>query len=138
MDKPWHRHYDYDVPTTIRYPRLPVHELVMIPAGSQPDKAALYFYGTEISFWELRGLILRMANALGSLGVQKGDRVGIHLPNIPQYVISYYAALSLGAVVVNLNPMYTPGELVFMARNTGITTLITFDMVAAAIRALVK
>lgn len=138
MDRPWHRHYDYDVPTTIRYPRLPVHELVMIPAASQPDKAALYFYGTEMSFWDLRGLILRMANALGSLGVQKGDRVGIHLPNIPQYVISYYAALSLGAVVVNLNPMYTPGELVFMTRNTGITTLITFDMVAVAIRALVK
>ncbi len=79
-----------------------------------------------------------MANALGSLGIQKGDRVGIHLPNIPQYVISYYAVMSLGAVVVNLNPMYTPNELVFMARNTGIDTLITFDMVLPLIKAVCR
>ncbi|MFZ5632797.1 MAG: long-chain-fatty-acid--CoA ligase [Bacillota bacterium] len=138
MERPWQRHYDYDVPTTIRYPRIPIHELVQLPAGAYPDKPALYFYGSEITFWELRSQILRMANVLGGLGVQKGDRVGIHLPNIPQYVISYYAVLSLGAVVVNLNPMYTPDELKFMAGNTGITTLITFDMVAPVVRALCR
>ena len=52
--KPWHRHYDYSVPTTIRYPRLPVHELLGIPANAYPDKAALNFFGTEMTFWELR------------------------------------------------------------------------------------
>ncbi len=136
--KSWHRHYDYNVPTTVRVPRLPVHELIQIPANAYPDKAALNFYGTEITFWELRQLVLRFANALGSLGVQKGERVGIHLPNCPQYPIAYYAVLSLGAIVVNLNPMYTAEELKLMAAATNMTTLITFDMVLPNVRTLCK
>jgi len=137
-EKPWHRHYDYNVPTTIRYPRLPVHELLGIPANAYPDKAALNFYGTEMTFWELRLQVLRFATALAALGVQKGERVGLHLPNIPQYPIAYYAVLSLGAIVVNLNPMYTAEELKMMASTTGLTTLITFDMVLPAIRTVWK
>jgi len=136
--RPWHRHYDYNVPTTIRYPRLPVHDLLGIPANAYPDKAALNFFGTEMTFWELRLQVLRMANALGGLGIKKGDRVGIHLPNCPQYPIAYYAALFLGAIVVNLNPMYTAEELKAIAETTGMTTLITFDMVLPAIRTLYK
>ncbi|NWF57614.1 MAG: long-chain fatty acid--CoA ligase [Syntrophaceae bacterium] len=136
--RPWHRHYDYNVPTTIRYPRLPIHELIQIPANAYPDKAALNFFGTEMTFWELRQQVLRMANALGALGIRKGDRVGIHLPNCPQYPIAYYAALSLGAIVVNINPMYTPDELKLIAGSTGLSTLITFDMVLPNIRALCK
>ena len=81
--KPWHRHYDYNVPTTIRYPRLAIHNLVELPANTFPDKTALNFFGTEITFWELRTQILRFANALGALGIQKGDRVGLHLPTAP-------------------------------------------------------
>jgi long-chain acyl-CoA synthetase len=136
--KPWHRHYDYNVPTTIRYPRLPIHELIQIPANAYPDKAALNFFGSEMTFWELRQQVLRMANALGALGIKKGDRVGIHLPNCPQYPIAYYAALSLGAIIVNINPMYTPDELKLIVGSTGLTTLITFDMVLPNIRALCK
>ena len=134
--RPWQRHYDYNVPLTIRYPRIPLHDLIGIPANSYPDKPALNFYGTEMTFWELRCLVLRMANALGKLGVRKGDRVGMNLPNCPQYLIANYAALSLGAIVVNLNPMYTTPELKHAAQKTGLTTLFTFDMVLPYIRAL--
>jgi len=136
--RPWHRHYDYNVPTTVNVPRLPIHELIQIPANAYPNKAALNFHGTEITFRELRLLVMRFANALGALSIQKGERVGIHLPNCPQYVIAYYAALSLGAIVVNLNPMYTAEELKLMANVTGLTTLITFDTVLPAIRVLCK
>jgi long-chain acyl-CoA synthetase len=136
--KPWHRHYDYNTPTTIRYPRLAIHELLGIPANAFPDKPALNFFGSEMTFWDLRLNALRFANALGALGIRKGDRVGLHLPNCPQYPIAYYAALSLGAIVVNLNPMYTPDELKLMVGTSGLTTLITFDMVLPAIRALCK
>jgi long-chain acyl-CoA synthetase len=134
--RPWQRHYDYNVPTEIRYPRIPIQDLLGIPANAFPDKSACIFYGTEISFWELRQQVLRMANALGALGVKKGDRVGLHLPTTPQYLIAYYATLSLGAIVVNLNPMYTPDELRLIAGNTGLSTLISFDMVLAPVRAL--
>jgi long-chain acyl-CoA synthetase len=136
--KPWHRHYDYNVPTTIRYPRMAIHELIQIPANAYPDKAALSFFGSEMTFWDLRVQVLRFANALENLGIRKGERVGIHLPNCPQYLIAYYAALSLGAIVVNLNPMYTADELKLMASTTGMTTLITFDMVLPAIRTIWK
>jgi len=132
--KPWHRHYDYNVPTTIRYPRVPAQDILQISAGTHPDKAALNFYGTEMTFWELRQQALRMANALGAIGVQKGERVGLHLPNCPQYVIAYLATLSLGAIAVNLNAMYTADELKPMIENTGMTTLFTFDLVLPAIR----
>jgi long-chain acyl-CoA synthetase len=77
-----------------------------------------------------------MANTLAAMGVKKGDRVGIHLPNSPQYVIAYYAAMSLGAIVVNLNPMYTAGEIRALSSNTGLTTLFTFDLVLPNIHAV--
>jgi len=135
-NRPWQRHYDYDVPVTIRYPRIPAHGILEIPAGAYPDKPAMNFYGTEMTFWVLRQQVLRMANALGSLGVKNGERVGVHLPTSPQYVIAYHAVLSLGAIVVNLNPMYTAEELKASVSETGVTTLFTFDMVLSNIRTL--
>jgi len=125
--KPWHAHYDYNVPTTIRYPKIPVQNLMHMAAAQYPHKAAFYFYGCELTFTQLRKQVLRLANAFGSLGVKKGDRIGIALPNCPQYVIAYHAALSAGAVVVNMNPYYTRDELKFMVENTGMQTLVTYD-----------
>ena len=135
-NRPWQRHYDYDTPTSIRYPRIPAHQMMQVSVNAYPDKAALNFYGTETTFWELREQVLCMANALGKLGIQKGERVGVHLPTCPQYVIAYHAVLSLGAIVVNFNPMYTTEELKALVQNIGITTLITFDMVLPYIRPL--
>jgi len=132
--KPWHRHYDYNVPLTLRYPRITISDLLQIPANSYPDKPALNFYGTEMTFWQLREQVLRLANALGALGIKKGERVGIHLPTCPQYIIAYYAVLMLGGIVVNLNPMYTTEELKMIANNTEFTTLITFDIVLSTVR----
>ncbi|MDA8306187.1 MAG: AMP-binding protein, partial [Deltaproteobacteria bacterium] len=136
--RPWQRHYDHNVPLTIRYPRIPLQNLLDIPSGNFPDKAAFNFYGTEMTFRELRSSVWRMANALASLGVRKGERVGMNLPNCPQYLIANYAAMCLGAVVVNMNPMYTPAELKHAAVKTGMTTLFTFDMVLPAIRELCR
>jgi len=137
-NRPWQRHYDYNVPLTIRYPRIAAHYFLDIPAGNFPNKPAANFYGTEITFWELKQQVLRMANALGEMGVKKGDRIGVHLPNCPQYIIAYYAALTLGAVVVNLNPMYTADELKALTADTGVSTLFTFDMVLPNIRPLCR
>ncbi|HPE06684.1 MAG TPA: long-chain fatty acid--CoA ligase [Smithellaceae bacterium] len=138
IEKPWHRHYDYNVPTTIRYPSLAAHELLDLPTGAYPDKAALIFFGSEMTFYELRQESRRFANALAGLGIQKGDRVGLHLPNCPQYLIAYYAILSIGGIVVNLNPLYTPDELKLMANTSSMTSLVTFDMALPAIRTLCK
>ena len=136
--KSWQKHYDYNVPTTIRYPRLSAYDILQLPVGALPDKTALDFFGSQMTFWELKLQVLRMANALGALGVSKGERVGIHLPNCPQFVIAYFATLSLGAIVVNMNPLYTPDEITLIMKNTGMETLITFDMVLPHIRLVAK
>jgi len=134
----WHQHYDYNVETSYRIPRLTVFDLLGIPSNAYPDKAAMNFYGAETSFFDLRQLALRMANALMELGVKQGDRVGLHLPNIPQYPIAYYAVMSMGAVVVNFSPLYTPDELVPLIELTGVSTMITFDMTVPVIKEVCK
>lgn len=138
FDRFWHRYYDYNVPATVRYPHIAVSDLLQIPANALPDKAAVYYEGAEITFYDFRALVIRMSNALAALGVQKGDRVGVHLPNCPQYLIAYYAALSLGAIVVNLNPAYPQEELSMIAANTGLSTLFTLDEAQPRIRELCR
>jgi len=132
-EKLWHQHYDYNVPLTMRIPRIPVQDLLAVAANAFPDKAATSFYGNEISFSELRVMALRMANAMADLGVKKGDRVGIHLANMPEYLIMYNAALHLGAIVVNFNPLYTPDELKALVKLTEVKVMLTFDMYLANI-----
>ena len=136
--RPWLQNYDYNVPKSIQHPKYPVQNMVLVSAATYPNKASTNFYGSEMTFRQLRSQMLRLANALTKMGVKKGDRVGLALPNCPQYVISYYAVLSAGAIVVNMNPLYTVGELKFMVENSGLQTLITFDMVLPVMRPLVK
>jgi len=135
-EKFWQRYYDYNMPTTIRYPHITIPELLQIPANVLPDKAAAIYEGAEFSFFDLRMQSLQMANALEGLGVKKGDRVGIHLPNCPQYLIAYYASLMVGAIVIGLNPAYTHDELLTMVKTTGLTTVFTLDDTADRIRAM--
>jgi len=134
--RPWLKNYDYNVPKSIQYPKIPVQDLVHLAAATMPHKASTNFYGSELTFRQIRSQMLRLANALTKLGVKKGDRVGLALPNCPQYVIAYYATLSAGAIVVNMNPLYTHDELKFMIENSGLQTLITFDMVLPVMRPL--
>ncbi|MFP3998653.1 MAG: long-chain-fatty-acid--CoA ligase [Desulfobacterales bacterium] len=138
QNRPWQRHYDFQVPETFKYPQIPASEFLMQASKLFPDKPALDFYGSKTTFWTLRKKVLAMARIMGEMGVKKGDRVAVHLPNSPQYVIAFYATLSLGAVVVNLNPMYTADELSAICENTGVSTLFTFDMVLPNIRSLTQ
>ncbi len=134
--RPWVTKYDIGVPPTINFPDIPAHEMLRIGANLDAGKAATWFYGTEISFWDLQLQVIRMSNAFVDLGIEKGNRVGLMLPNCPQFVISFWALISIGAIVVNLNPMYTLGELTSIAENTSITGLITFDALLPLVRPL--
>lgn len=136
--KPWHRLYEHNVPLTIRYPRYPVQQMLHISAAMFPHKAATHLYGAELTFAQLRNQSLRMANALSRLGIKKGDRIGIAMINCPQFVVAYFAVLSVGGIIVNMNPMYTHDELKFMMENTGMTAIFTFDGALSVMRPLVK
>jgi len=136
--RPWLRHLDYKFPWTINYPSIPAYQILRDSANSHPDKACTSFYGTEITMWEMYLKVTRMANALIELGVQKGDRVGLLLPNCPQFVLAYFAILNVGGIVVNLNPIYTFPELKHCVEITGVKGLVTFDALIPMVKPLTQ
>ncbi|HEU4389743.1 MAG TPA: AMP-binding protein, partial [Blastocatellia bacterium] len=131
--KPWLGSYDFWVPATVPYPKQPVYRALEIGAANFPDRAATMFFGAEMSFRELRDRALRMATALRGFGISKGDRVGIMLPNCPQFPISFFGVLRAGATVVSINPTYTPREVERLAQDSGIRMLIVMDLIAASL-----
>jgi long-chain acyl-CoA synthetase len=133
MDRPWTRHYDYWVPPHMNYPRRPLYEILRTTATETPDAPATLFLGSRLTFAELRDRVDRFAAALVRLGIVQGDRVGIMLPNCPQYAIAIFGVLRLGAIVVNINPTYTAHEVDAMARDSGIRVLLTLDVLAPAL-----
>src|SRR5438093_9982531 len=109
--RPWLRHYDYWVPAHLVYPERPLHEILDATVIDVPDHPATSFFGATLTFQDLKDRSDRLATALARVGVSIGDRVGIILPNCPQYIIAAFAILRLGAVVVNINPSYTAREV---------------------------
>jgi long-chain acyl-CoA synthetase len=133
MDKLWLRSYDSTVPATLEYPRMLIHQMFEQAAEKFPEHTALNFFGTTMTYQELRETIKRFAGALQQLGVQPKQRVVLFLPNCPQMIISFYAALSIGTIVVSTNPLYTEKELEYQIIDAGAETLITLDLLFARI-----
>jgi long-chain acyl-CoA synthetase len=110
--RPWFRTWRTGVPKTVEpFPEANVFSLLSDAAAGFPDRPALAFFGKHVSYAELLTETERFSAVLAGMGVRKGDRVGLLLPNSPQYVIAWYACQRLGAVVVGNNPLYTQREL---------------------------
>ncbi|HET7579044.1 MAG TPA: long-chain fatty acid--CoA ligase [Bacillales bacterium] len=127
--KPWLKHYPGDIQTEIEIPDITLPQLIKQSVERFPDHEALSFYGMTMSYKELALQIVRMASAFQQAGVQKGDRVAIMLPNCPQYVISYFATLEVGAIVTQVNPMYVERELETLLNDSGAETIVIYDAV---------
>lgn len=110
-DKPWLASYAEGVPHELDIPPGSLSDLIAESVARYPKNVALEFFGRETSYAELGAQIDHAAEGLRRLGVKPGDRVAIILPNCPQHVVAFYAALRIGAVVVEHNPLYTPREL---------------------------
>jgi len=134
--RPWLDHYDYWVPAHTNYPRRPLYEILRRAAAEGRDLPATTFQGADLTFGDLKDHADRFATALARRGIVKGDRVGIMLPNCPPYLIGVFAVLRLGAIVVNVNPAYTPPEIEFIVRDSGLKTLLTLDRLAPTAAAL--
>jgi long-chain acyl-CoA synthetase len=131
--KPWLKHYDYWVPDQTNFPRQTIYQMLNLAAAHFGEKPATVFLGSEMSFAELKEQAEKFATALSRMGIGKGDRVGIMLPNCPQYLISFFAIVRLGAIVTNVNPIYTPREVELVAVDSGMRAIITVDALAATI-----
>jgi len=130
--RPWIHHYDYWVQPHYNYPRRPLGDILRMTAADVPDAPATAFLGTQLTWGEVKDRSDRLATALARMGIVKGDRVGIMLPNCPDYGIAAFAILRLGAIVVNVNPLYTPREVAVVAHDSGMRVLITLDALAPA------
>ena len=128
--RPWLKHYDYWVPHHMSYPRRPLHEILDTAAVDVPDRPATSFFGATLTYAELKNRSDRLAAAFDGMGLVKGDRVGIMLPNCPQYLIAAFAVLRHGAIVVNINPTYTARELTSVAVDSGMRFLVMLDALA--------
>ena len=128
--RPWLRHYDYWVPHHMAYPQRPLHEILDTAVVDAADRPATSFFGATLSYGDIKDRSDRLATAFDGMGLVKGDRVGIMLPNCPQYVIAAFAVLRHGAIVVNINPTYTGRELLSVAADSGMRFLITLDALA--------
>jgi long-chain acyl-CoA synthetase len=133
--RPWLASYPNDVPKSLApYPERSLYSLLEDAARRHPNAPAIAFWvpgapmGRTLTYRDVLKEVEQFSRVLTSLGVQRGDRVGLVLPNCPQYVIAYYAALRIGAVVVGNNPLYTERELSHQLKDAGIEVLVTLDL----------
>ena len=133
---PWFAQYEPGVPLTVEIPDIPVYQLLDDAAAATPNRIALRMV---LKYLSVGGLVIeskatyrqvrdksdRFAAALADLGIVKGDRVAIMLPNLPEYIIAYFGILKAGAIVVNTNPTYTARELRHQLHDSGAVAIIT-------------
>ena len=124
-NKPWLAHYDKGVPQTIDYPKAPLFHFLEEAARKYPDHACTIFKGAVISYREMNEQSNAMAAALVEMGVKKGDRVGIFMPNLPQFVAAFFGILKAGGVVVAVNPTYPVEEVLTPVNDAGIEVMFT-------------
>lgn len=127
--RPWLSHYPKRISPTMNYPVAPLHKFLQDSASKFPNRTALVFFGRSTSYATLLEEVKLIAGWLKSKGLNKGDRVGIMLPNCPQLVAAYYGALWAGATAVMINPTYTPRELNFLLKDSGCRYLFALDLV---------
>jgi long-chain acyl-CoA synthetase len=128
---PWLAHYDPKVPAHIDYREEPVTALLDQAAKQTPDRIAVAFQNWRVSYRNLRRRAGRFAQGLRDMGVARGDRVAIMLPNLPQTVISYWGTLYAGATAVFVNPLYMETELTHILEDSGAKVLIVLDLLWA-------
>lgn len=134
--RPWLQHYDYWVPHQLTFPKRPLSDILDATAIEIPDRPATAFLGAGLTFRDIKTRSDAFAAALAQRGIGKGDRVGIMLPNCPQYIIAAFGVLRIGAVIVNINPTYTAPEILNVAQDSGMRALLTLDRLAPLVASL--
>src|SRR5579859_769572 len=133
--RPWLKHYPPEAPASIEYRVAPLYSLLEDSAAAHPDLPAIRFYNVRLTYAQLWAQAQRFAAALAELGVKKGDRVALMLPNCPHYVIAYFGTLRAGGVVAQVNPLYTPRELEYLLRDSGAETIVIADVLYPVLQA---
>lgn len=134
-DKRWLKDYPAEVPHAYDYPKISLVRFLTDAAADDPNRVAIDFLGRKTTYRALLAAVRRFANALIGLGIRKGDRVAIMLPNCPQAVIAHYGTLMAGAVVVMTNPLYVPRELAHQLKDADVRLIVTLDLLLERVKA---
>ena len=127
-DRPWLHHYEAGVPAEVEVSEVPVDALLRDAARRFPDRTAIIFFGAKTSYAELDGAADRFAHVLTEMGVGKGDRVSLHLPTSPAFVIAFMGAMRAGAIAVPMNPLYVERELGILFEQVTPAVSVTIDL----------
>jgi long-chain acyl-CoA synthetase len=133
--QPW-VHYPEGVPRELPLCSETLVDMLSRSAQRFARRPALYFFGKTVSYRECHDLVERFACALAALGIRKGDRVALCLPNSPQAVIAYFGIVRAGGIVVACNPTYTEHELSYQLRDAGARAIVVFDQMYQKIQHL--
>jgi len=125
--KPWLNHYSAKVPLHIEYPQIPLQDILHKSALAYPEKTAIAYGEREISYAEFDALSNQFANSLIELDLEKGSRVAIFLPNIPQFIIAYFGVLKAGAVITAMSPFYREREVEHQLRDSGAEAIVALE-----------
>ncbi|MCL5124577.1 MAG: long-chain fatty acid--CoA ligase [Deltaproteobacteria bacterium] len=136
MDKIWLKSYAPEVPAHLDIEKISPPEALTRTAKRYPDKTALIFQGTKITFQKLDDMVSRFASAMIDMGIKPGDTVATLLPNIVQMVVAIYGAMRAGAVVALNNPLYTDRELEHQFNDSGSKLLVCLDVLTPRMSAL--
>lgn len=123
----WKEKYNHPVAWDQHFPFLSLPDMFMESAARNPEAALIDFMGRKFSYAECAEGVRRVARGLQAMGVAKGDRIGLFLPNVPHYVAAYYGAMAIGATVVNFSPLYTAEELAAQVEDSGTRILFTLS-----------
>jgi long-chain acyl-CoA synthetase len=144
MNKPWLEHYDEGMPAIIDYPRIPLDRLLTDTTAKYPDHSAIIFgamvgsrlMDAKMTYRQLDDAVNRFAAGLQEMGVEKGDRVAIMLPNCPQFVIAAYATWRIGGVVVCCNPLYVSREIEHLIQDSGTETFVVMSQLYERVKSI--
>ena len=127
-EKPWYKFWPEGVPKHIEYPEIPLFDFLRKTAESHPNYTAVVYFGKEITYKQLDVASDRFATALNDMGVKKGDKVALFLPNIPQFIISYYGAIKIGAIETAISPLYKEREVGHQLADSEAETIVVLDL----------
>jgi long-chain acyl-CoA synthetase len=119
ISRPWFGSWPKGMPREMWVEARPLYRLLEDGATRSPARTCLVYHGRSLTYREVRGHSSRFASGLVSLGLQRGDRVALFMPNMPQFVISYFGTLEAGGIVVPCSPLYKEKELEYQLRDSG-------------------
>ncbi|WP_287582750.1 AMP-binding protein, partial [Candidatus Borrarchaeum sp.] len=125
--KPWIAYWPTNVPLTLEYPKIPLYQLVKDAAEAFPNNTAYIFQDESISYDQFYTQIKKFATVFHTLGVKYADRVALYLPNLPAYLISFFAVNMIGAIAIPCNVAYREKEIKFLLKDSEAETIVVLD-----------